>query len=42
MTRAREGLVLAFAARSDGGALQPPSPFAEEARAALGAQWEDR
>jgi DNA helicase II / ATP-dependent DNA helicase PcrA len=42
MTRAREGLVLAFAARSDAGALQPPSPFAEEARAALQAQWEDR
>ncbi|HEX2103306.1 MAG TPA: ATP-dependent DNA helicase [Solirubrobacteraceae bacterium] len=42
MTRAREGVVLAFAARSDGGALQPPSPFAEEARAALQAQWEDR
>jgi DNA helicase II / ATP-dependent DNA helicase PcrA len=42
MTRARDGLVLAFAARSDGGALQPPSPFAEEARAALQAEWEDR
>jgi DNA helicase-2/ATP-dependent DNA helicase PcrA len=42
MTRAREGLVLAFAAHTDSGALQPPSPFAEEARAALGAEWEDR
>ena len=42
MTRARRGLVLAYAARSDRGALQPPSPFAEEARAALGAEWEDR
>jgi DNA helicase II / ATP-dependent DNA helicase PcrA len=42
MTRARERLVLAYAARSDADALQPPSPFAEEARAALGAQWEDR
>ncbi|MEA2288130.1 MAG: ATP-dependent helicase UvrD/PcrA, partial [Solirubrobacteraceae bacterium] len=42
MTRASEGLVLAYAARSDQGALQPPSPFAEEARAALGAEWEDR
>jgi DNA helicase-2/ATP-dependent DNA helicase PcrA len=42
MTRTREGLVLAFAARSDAGALQPPSPFAEEARAALGAEWEER
>jgi DNA helicase-2/ATP-dependent DNA helicase PcrA len=42
MTRAREGLVLAFAAHTDSGALQPPSPFAEEARGALGAEWEDR
>jgi DNA helicase II / ATP-dependent DNA helicase PcrA len=42
MTRAREGLVLAYAAHSDTGAAQPPSPFAEEARAALGAAWEDR
>ena len=42
MTRASEGLVLAFAARSDRGALQPPSPFAEEARAALDAEWEER
>ena len=31
--RAR-GLVLAYAARTERGALQPPSPFAEEARAA--------
>jgi DNA helicase II / ATP-dependent DNA helicase PcrA len=42
MSRAREGLVLAYAARSDADALQPPSPFAEEARAELGAEWEDR
>jgi DNA helicase II / ATP-dependent DNA helicase PcrA len=42
MSRARDGLVLAYAARSDAGALQPPSPFAEEARAALGAEWQDR
>jgi DNA helicase II / ATP-dependent DNA helicase PcrA len=42
MTRAREGLVLAYAAHTDSGALQPPSPFAEDARAALGAEWEDR
>ena len=42
MTRARDGLVLAYAARSDQGALQPPSPFAEEARTALEAEWEDR
>jgi DNA helicase-2/ATP-dependent DNA helicase PcrA len=42
MTRASEGVVLAYAAASDRGARQPPSPFAEEARAALGAGWEDR
>jgi DNA helicase-2/ATP-dependent DNA helicase PcrA len=42
MTRPREGLVLAYAARTDRGAAQPPSAFAEEARAALGASWEER
>jgi DNA helicase-2/ATP-dependent DNA helicase PcrA len=42
MTRAREGLVLAYAARTDRGAAQPPSAFAEEARATLGASWEER
>jgi DNA helicase II / ATP-dependent DNA helicase PcrA len=42
MTRAREGLVLAYAAHTDSGALQPPSAFAEEARAAIAADWEDR
>ena len=42
MTRARDGLVLAHAAHSGTGAAQPPSPFAEEARIALGAEWEDR
>jgi DNA helicase-2/ATP-dependent DNA helicase PcrA len=42
MTRARDGLVVAYAASSDRGARQPPSPFAEDARAALGAGWEDR
>jgi superfamily I DNA/RNA helicase/RecB family exonuclease len=42
MTRARRRLVLAYGARSSRGVLQPPSPFAEEAREALGAQWEDR
>jgi DNA helicase II / ATP-dependent DNA helicase PcrA len=42
MTRARSGLVLAYAARSDAGALQPPSPFAEEARTELGLEWEER
>ena len=42
MTRAREGLVLGYAERSVGGALQHPSPFLEEARAALQAPWEER
>ena len=42
MTRARHGLVLAYAAGSDQGAQQNPSPFVEEARAALGAVWEER
>jgi DNA helicase II / ATP-dependent DNA helicase PcrA len=41
MTRARRGLVLACPTRGAGGELQPPSPFAEEARAALGAAWEE-
>jgi DNA helicase II / ATP-dependent DNA helicase PcrA len=41
MTRAREGLVLSYAAHSERGAPQHPSPFAEEARAALGEEWED-
>ncbi|MEA2192622.1 MAG: ATP-dependent helicase UvrD/PcrA, partial [Solirubrobacteraceae bacterium] len=40
MTRASSGLVLAYPARSSSGAVQPPSPFAEEARAAVGAEWE--
>jgi DNA helicase-2/ATP-dependent DNA helicase PcrA len=40
MTRARERLVLAHPARSERGA-QPPSPFLEEAREALGAGWEE-
>jgi len=42
MTRAQDGVVLTYAASSDRGARQPPSPFAEEARAALGVGWEDR
>jgi DNA helicase-2/ATP-dependent DNA helicase PcrA len=42
MTRARERVVLAHPQASDRGAAQPPSPFAEEARTALGAEWEDR
>jgi DNA helicase II / ATP-dependent DNA helicase PcrA len=41
MTRAREGLVLAYAGSSERGAPQHPSPFAEEAREALGEEWED-
>ncbi|MDX6679125.1 MAG: ATP-dependent helicase UvrD/PcrA, partial [Solirubrobacteraceae bacterium] len=40
MTRAGRGLVLAYPARAASGALQPPSPFAEEARAAVGGDWE--
>jgi DNA helicase II / ATP-dependent DNA helicase PcrA len=42
MTRAREGLVLAYAERTGTGALAHPSPFLEEARAALGASFEER
>lgn len=41
MTRARTGLVLAYPARASSGAVQPPSPFVEEVRTALGAEWED-
>jgi superfamily I DNA/RNA helicase/RecB family exonuclease len=41
MTRARRRLVLAFPERSERGALQQPSPFAEEARAAVGGEWEE-
>jgi DNA helicase-2/ATP-dependent DNA helicase PcrA len=42
MTRARRRLVLVHPQASDRGAAQPPSPFAEEARLALGAVWEER
>jgi DNA helicase-2/ATP-dependent DNA helicase PcrA len=42
MTRARRRLVLVHPQASDRGAAQPPSPFAEEARLALGADWEER
>jgi superfamily I DNA/RNA helicase/RecB family exonuclease len=42
MTRARRRLVLVHPQFSDRGAAQPPSPFAEEARAALGGVWEER
>lgn len=42
MTRARATLVLAHVARTERGAQQPPSPFAEEARAAVGGAWAER
>ncbi|GAC1434164.1 MAG: hypothetical protein NVSMB51_00690 [Solirubrobacteraceae bacterium] len=42
ITRARKGVVLAYAAGSERAAQQLPSPFAEAAREALGAQWEER
>jgi DNA helicase-2/ATP-dependent DNA helicase PcrA len=42
MTRARRRLVLVHPQASDRGAAQPPSPFAEEARVALGVEWEER
>ena len=42
MTRARRRLVLAFPERSERGALQQPSPFAEEARLAVEGEWELR
>ncbi|MBB4661171.1 UvrD-helicase domain-containing protein [Conexibacter arvalis] len=42
MTRARRRLVLVHPQASDRGAAQPPSPFAEEARAAVGGVWEER
>jgi DNA helicase II / ATP-dependent DNA helicase PcrA len=42
MTRARRRLVLVHPQASDRGAAQPPSPFAEEARVAVGAEWEER
>ena len=42
MTRARRRLVLAYPERSEAGAAQQPSPFAEEARAATGGEWEPR
>ena len=42
MTRARRRLVLVHPQASDRGAAQPPSPFAEEARVAVAAEWEER
>ena len=42
MTRARRRVVLCYAERGDDGGQQTASPFAEEARAAVGAEWEPR
>ena len=42
MTRARKRLVIAYPAVTERGSTQPPSPFAEEARAAVGGEWEAR
>ena len=42
MTRARKRLVLAYPERTDRGAAQQPSPFAEEAREAVAGEWEPR
>lgn len=42
VTRARERLVLAYPERTERGGAQHPSPFAEEALAALGGAWEER
>jgi DNA helicase-2/ATP-dependent DNA helicase PcrA len=42
MSRARTRLVLAYPQRTDRGAMQHPSPFAEEARLACGGEWEHR
>src|SRR6185295_5648740 len=42
MTRARRRLVLAYPEKTDRGAAQQPSPFAEEARAAVAGEWEPR
>jgi DNA helicase-2/ATP-dependent DNA helicase PcrA len=42
MTRARTRLVLAHPGSSDRGAPLAPSPVAEQARAALGGEWESR
>jgi DNA helicase-2/ATP-dependent DNA helicase PcrA len=39
MTRARTRLVLAYPETTDRGSAQGPSPFVEEARAAVGGEW---
>ncbi len=41
ITRARESVVLAFPARATSGAAREPSPAVEDARRAIGAEWED-
>jgi DNA helicase-2/ATP-dependent DNA helicase PcrA len=41
MTRARTRLVVSYAERTENGATQPPSPFVEDARIALGGTWEE-
>ncbi len=40
MTRARRSLTISYAELSDHDTARTPSPFAEEARTALGAEWE--
>ena len=42
MTRARDRLVIAFPESTERGAGRRPSPFAEEARAAVGGEWEEK
>ena len=42
MTRARDRLVIAFPESTERGAGQTASPFAEEARAAVGGEWEEK
>jgi DNA helicase-2/ATP-dependent DNA helicase PcrA len=41
ITRARESVVLAFPARATSGAAREPSPLVDDARRAIGAEWED-
>ncbi len=41
LTRARQRVVLAYAATGPDGAAQPPSPFAADALTAIGGTWED-
>lgn len=41
MTRAREGVVLAYPAHATSGAAREPSPLVEDARRAVGGEWEE-